>query len=199
MSEWLKWIGVELASGLTLLDIEIVSPGPVFFVFFFSWHGFPPPQLHPSWLPSDCSSSKGYTTSSSNPLSENKNLFPHGLRTGRGGSLKVKPRSAWYRKKEECVLHVSWKNVQQPLQVKAKKRKIPGVWNAGEQKLKCRIGRCRPQVKLADSLVPGQPFPIGSFPLPTWPENALSGWIQPLVNTIEHCPIFWDIFPVLLP
>lgn len=176
MSEWLKWIGMELASGLTLLDIEIVSPGPIF-LFFFLWHGFPPPQLHPSWLPSDCSSSKGYTTSSSNPLSENKNLFPHGLRTGRGGSLKVKPRSAWYRKKEECVLHVSWKNVQQPLQVKAKKRKIPGVWNAGGAETKVQ-NRSLPASSKAHWL------------LGAW--AALSNRKLPFANMARECTVWLD-------
>lgn len=146
---------MELASGLTLLDIEIVSSGPIFFVFFL-WHA----QLRPSWLPNDCSSSKGYTISASNPVSENKNLFPHGLRMGSVRLPKGEVQFCMIQKERVCPC------VKCPAttasESKEERCQVCGMqWS---RNLSAEQVCCQPQVKLPGPLVPGQPLSNGKLP-----------------------------------
>lgn len=75
----MAYVSVELASGLTLLDTEIVSPGPTFSIScdlpVFSVSNFHR-RVSSSWLRNDCSSSRDYyTLSPSKPMGESENLF----------------------------------------------------------------------------------------------------------------------------
>lgn len=53
----------------------------------------------------------------------------------------------------------------------------------------------RPWVTLPDPLVPGQRLSIGNWNLFQYGQRmGFSGWIWPLLNTIKHFPVFWDVF-----
>lgn len=54
------------------------------------------------------------------------------------------PKGAWYKKKEDCVLHISWKNLPPPLQVKAKKRKDPRRVGCREAETRVRGASWKP-------------------------------------------------------
>lgn len=184
---------MELASGLTLLDIEIVPPGPMFFVFLMTWLSSRSVPCTEELLPLGCqmiAAAPKVTLPYPQIQCQRVRIFSPGLKIGSVGLPKGEVQLCVVQKERgmcPCVL-TKWAATT----ASGSKEKIPGMCSAVEQEQAWR----QPQVKLPDPLVPGLPFPIGSFPFPLWSEQGISVWIQPLVNTVDRFPTFWDVSPL---
>lgn len=150
---WIFSSSAPLIEGLLLLGCQVIAAAPKV--------THPHPQIH-------CQRMRMFS-------------LP-GWEWGVWSPLKRKSSSAWYKKKEECVFHVSWKNVQQLPQIKAKRKDSRCAecrnQSAAETKVQEQVYH-QPLVKLPDPLVPGQPLSNRKLPF----SGVVREWVVWLDST----------------